>query len=145
MGFGTEKDKQNLLNEIENISKLQKCSVTYDGCLSGEDYIRFIQSCHIGLSPQNPLANFNATSFPSKILSYMSNGLRVVSINIPAIKNSSVGDFLYYFEEQTPEEIANAIMKTNLNDGYNGRGIIANLDNDFSKNIKKLLEEIHNA
>ncbi len=144
LGFGTEKDKQNLLNEIQGVSKLCKCKVTYDGCLSGEDYIKFIQSCDIGLSPQNPLAKFNATSFPSKILSYMSNGLRVVSINIPAIKNSAVGEYLYYFEEQTPEEIANAIMKIDLNDGYNSKKIISDLDKIFSRDIKKLLEEICN-
>ena len=105
-----------------------------------EDYIRFIQSCDIGLSTQNPKAAFNSTSFPSKILSYMANGLRVVSIRIPAIETSAVGKYMYYYEEQQPKEIAKAIMSVNMNDDYNGRKIISNLDTEFYKNIAKLLE-----
>ena len=78
IGFGTEKDKKSLQDSIVKLAKTTSCKVTYDGLLSGEEYIRFIQSCHIGLSTQNPDADFNETSFPSKVLSYMSNGLRVV-------------------------------------------------------------------
>ena len=50
--------------------------------------LKFIQKCQIGLCTQNIDAAFNTTSFPSKILSYMSNGLEVVGVNIAAIKNS---------------------------------------------------------
>ena len=144
IGFGSERQKEDIIKSIADTNKKSAATVTYDGLLSGEEYIKFIQSCHIGLSTQNPSGVYNDTSFPSKILSYMANGLRVVSVDIPAVKTSAVGEHLNYYKNQTPKEIANAIIKTNLNDGYNGRGIIANLDNDFSKNIKKLLEEIHN-
>lgn len=141
LGFGSEKDKGNLLEEIEKVAKISECKVTYDGLISGEDYIRFIQRCHIGLSTQNPSAAFNATSFPSKILSYMSNGLRVVSIRIPAIETSAIGKHMYYYDKQTPEEITKAIMSVDMNDGYDGRKIISELDKDFSKDIKALLGE----
>lgn len=144
LGFGTEKQKKDINELVDEINQKSQATVTYDGLLSGEEYISFIQSCDIGLSPQNPDAAFNSTSFPSKILSYMANGLRVVSINIPAIKNSAVGKYLYYYENQTPEEIANAIMNIDMNDGYDGRKIIADLDDKFMKNIKKLLKEMSN-
>lgn len=142
LGFGSEEDKQNLLKTIEDVSKKTECTVTYDGLKSGEEYIRFIQSCDIGLSTQNPDAAFNATSFPSKILSYMANGLRVVSIRIPAIENSAIGDYMYYYDRQTPEEIAKAIMQVDLNDGYNGREIISKLDKKFTKEIAELINEV---
>lgn len=142
LGFGLEEDKQNLLKTIEDVSKKTECTVTYDGLKSGEEYIRFIQSCDIGLSTQNPDAAFNATSFPSKILSYMANGLRVVSIRIPAIENSAIGDYMYYYDRQTPEEIAKAIMQVDLNDGYNGREIISKLDKKFTKEIAELINEV---
>ena len=126
---------------ISEVSKKSVATVTYDGLLSGEEYIRFIQSCDIGLSTQNPDAAFNATSFPSKILSYMSNGLRVVSIRIPAIEGSAIGKYMYYYDKQTPEEIAKAIMAVDLNDDYNGRQVISKLDAEFSYDIAKLMEK----
>ena len=139
LGYGSEEEKKYLRNAIQE-SRLSDCAeVTYDGQLSGEEYIHFVQSCDIGLSTQNPDAAFNATSFPSKILSYMSNGLRVVSVRIPAIETSAVGDYLYYYDVQTPEEIAKAIMKVDLADNYNSRDIIAQLDREFCAQIKDLL------
>ena len=142
IGFGTEKDKENLLLEIEKVKTLSKCNVTYDGRLSGEEYLKFIQSCDIGLSPQDPNATFNATSFPSKILSYMANGLRVVSIRIPAIESSAIGDYMYYYDVQTPEEIAKVIKKIDINNEYNGKEIISTLHKKFSNDILQFLKEV---
>lgn len=140
LGFGSQEDTNNMKKIILETSKKTKCTVTYDGLKSGEEYIRFIQSCDIGLSTQNPDADFNGTSFPSKILSYMSNGLRVVSINIPAIKESDIGDYMYYYEKQTPKEIARAIQKVNIDDDYNARRIISYLDKKFTKELFKIIK-----
>lgn len=141
LGFGNDADKQNLLNEIDRVSKAAECKVSYDGLLSGEDYIRFLQSCDIGLSTQNPGGAYNDTSFPSKILSYMANGLDVVSIRIPAVETSAIGEYMYYYEEQTPEQIANAIKKINLCDGYVSREVISELDKSFTSDIGKIINK----
>lgn len=139
LGFGSSRDVANMKQVIKDVSGKTKATVTYDGLLSGEDYIRFIQSCQIGLSTQNPDADFNATSFPSKILSYMANGLRVVSIRIPAIETSAVGNDMYYYDKQTPEEIAKAIANIDLLDDYAGRDLILKLDKQFRQEIKEIL------
>ena len=118
--------------------------MTFDGLKSGEEYIEFIQSCDIGLSTQNPDAEFNATSFPSKILSYMSNGLRVVSVRIPAIEQSAIGNYMYYYNEQTPQEIAKAVLSVNLSDNYNGKEVIKKLNTEFTENIKNLINDVTN-
>lgn len=144
LGFGSDEEVQKMKALITEISKSSKAKVTYDGLLSGEEYIRFIQSCDIGLSTQNPDAEFNSTSFPSKILSYMANGLRVVSIKIPAIEKSAVGNYMYYYNNQTPEEIAEAIKSVDLNDNYNGREIISNLSDKFCNNLNSILEDLKN-
>lgn len=138
IGFGSEKDEKLLINQIDEISQKTKCKITFDGLKSGEEYIRFIQKCDIGLSTQNPDAAFNDTSFPSKILSYMANGLRVVSVRIPAVEQSAVGQYIYYYDEQKPEKIAEAIMKVDLNDDYDSRKIIKILDKEFKDNIRNL-------
>ena len=108
-GFGKECDKVAILKTIEDTNAKSEAKVTYDGLLRGEDFIIFLQKCQIGLSTQNPDAAFNATSFPSKILSYLANGLHVVSIRIPAIEQSGVGCCISYYDEQTPKVIADAI------------------------------------
>lgn len=144
LGFGSDEDVRKMKDLITEISNRSDAKVTYDGLLSGEDYIRFIQSCDIGLSTQNPDAAFNATSFPSKILSYMANGLRVVSIRIPAIERSAVGRYMYYYDAQTPKEIAKAIIAVDTTDGYDGRKIISCLNGQFCSEIKELINNDRN-
>ena len=141
LGFGSEEQINRTKERISEINNKKGAKVIYEGLKTGEDYIRFIQSCDIGLSTQNPDAAFNATSFPSKILSYMSNGLRVVSIRIPAIETSDIGKYMYYYDKQTPKDIANAIMSVDLKDNYDSRKIIKELDKKFQKDLKELLDE----
>ncbi len=62
------------------IAAKTKCKITYDGAFYVKKYYEFLQKCHIGLSTQNPYEPFNNSSFPSKVLVYMANGLRVVSV-----------------------------------------------------------------
>lgn len=141
LGFGTAEDTKRMQETVAQLSKRCACTVTFDGLLSGEEYIRFIQSCDIGLSTQNPDADFNATSFPSKVLSYLANGLRVVSIRIPAIEQSAIGSMLYYYDTQTPESIAQAILSVDVNREYDSRKCITDLATQFENALKQLLEE----
>lgn len=138
LGFGSEENVKNVKSEIKRVSSITKAEISYHGQLKGNEYISFLQSCDIGLSTQNPSGKFNNTSFPSKILSYMSNGLRVVSIRIPAIETSYVGKYMYYYDEQNPEKIAKAIMEVDVLDDYDGREIVKELDEQFSKDLKEL-------
>ena len=140
LGFGNEKEKKEMLGIIDDISKKTEAKITYDGLLSGDEFTSFIQSCDIGFSTQTPDAAFNSTSFPSKILTYMVNGLRVVSIRIPAIEKSAVGKFMYYYDEQTPENIANAVKSIDLADGYDSRKELERIDREFVENIVSLTE-----
>lgn len=140
LGFGSDEEIRNMKDCISKVVKKSTAKVSYDGLLTGEDYIKFIQSCDIGLSTQDPNASFNGTSFPSKILSYMANGLRVVSIRIPAIETSDVGDEVFYYDEQTPECIAKAILSVNIQEEYDSRKCIQELECSFKKELKMFLE-----
>ena len=140
IGFGSEKDKKYLLDEIEKVSKKSKCTITYDGLKSGEEYICFMQSCDIGLSTQNPAAAFNETSFPSKVLSYLANGLRVVSIRIRALEQSAVNDLLFYYDENSPQSIADTIKKIKIDDRYDSRQRIQELDSEFVRSLNQLFK-----
>ena len=69
----------------------------------------------------------------------MANGLRVVSIRIPAIEKSEVGKSLYYYDEQTPENIAKAILSIDFYDKYDSRSIISELNNRFVRELASIL------
>ena len=136
----TDEQKVKLKDAIENAKKETKCEITYDGCLGGKKYMEFLQSCHIGLSTQNPEGAYNATSFPSKILVYLSNGLNVVSVKIPPIENSPVGSAMHFYENPTDKNIADAILSVDINNGIDTRQIVNKLHNEFVKDLKNLIE-----
>ena len=140
LGFGEEKDKRELLQSIDQLNGITKCSLSYDGVLSGERYIEFLHSCHIGLSTQNPTDRFNTTSFPSKVLSYLANGLRVISGRIEVLVCSEVDDLITYYDYQSGQSIAAAIISIDCSGYYSGRERIKELDKLFVLNIKLLLE-----
>lgn len=140
LGFGSEQQKKAVKDLVKEVGSKTKCGVSYDGCILGEDYIKFLQSCHIGLSTQNPAGDYNATSFPSKILSYLSNGLRVVSIKIPAVETSPVSDAIAYYGESHPENIANAIKAIDINDSFMSRNLIKQLDSQFRMEIIETIQ-----
>lgn len=142
LGFGNEKDKKATFDAIEKANAAGGASVTYDGLLSGEDYIRFLQKCDIGFSTQTPDADFNDTSFPSKVLSYLANGLRVVSVKINVLELSAVNDLLYYYEENTPEAIAEAVKKVDIQTPYDSRRVIEKLDRQFISDLKEVLKSL---
>lgn len=141
LGFGTKADVENMKETVAKINSDSKSTVTYDGLKTGDEFIDFLQKCHIGLSTQNPTADFNATSFPSKILTYMANGLSVVSIDIPAISGSAVGKQITYYEEQKPERIAEAITMCPIEN--NNREVITRLSVEFTRDLGLMVSSLY--
>lgn len=140
LGFGTSQDLSYTKNLIDEINKQHGVTkVIYEGVKLNEEYLKFIQKCQIGLSTQNMDASFNDTSFPSKILSYMSNGLEVVSANIGVVKNSKISQYIHFYEVQVEKEIANVILNINLNAKSNNVDVVKELDKEFKEDLKAML------
>lgn len=137
IGFGEVEKLKKIIKEY-NIDN--KCLITYDGLLSGDEYTNYLQSCHIGLSTQSMDGEYLESSFPSKILSYLSLGLRVVSCYIDCISQSKIGKLVTYYTDDDPKLIAEAIMKISILEDYDSKSIIKKLDKNFIKDIKSLLE-----
>lgn len=140
LGFGSNEQVRLIEKSIAEVSALNKCSITYDGLLDGNDFIKFLQKCHIGLSTQNPNAKFNDTSFPSKILTYFTNGLQVVSIDIPAIKKSKLANDITFYSKQTPKAIADAILT--IKDFTPHIELLTKLDNELESDLRNLFESL---
>lgn len=140
IGFGTDEEKSKVQEMILNVASITRCNITFDGLLLGEEYTKFIQACDVGLCTQIPEASYNSTSFPSKVLSYMANGLRVVAIKIQALEVSDVNELIYFYEENDSLQIAKRIMSIDWQEIYDSKNKIKELDNKLNKNLKKLLE-----
>lgn len=139
IGSGNHDEVAAVRLRVDEVSSRVQCAVTFDGTKTGEEYARFLQACHIGLSTQRPDSSYCDTSFPSKILSYMANGLHVVSIRIPVVEESAVGDLVHYYEEDDGESVATAIMGVDLSAPYDSRARIRELDNHFVRELSRLL------
>ena len=142
LGFGNPGEIQAIKELCEEMSGKGGAVVSYDGVLKGSAYIDFLQTCQIGLSTQNPDAAFNNTSFPSKILSYMSNGLQVVSADIEAVRRAyGISGYIYCYQKQEPSDIANAILNVDLDNPFDTRAVVQSLDNRFVEQLSLFLRD----
>lgn len=139
LGFGSKQEVENIMRLVKEVQETSEAVVTYDGLLLGNEFVSFLQKCHIGLSTQDPNSTFNDTSFPSKLLTYLSNGLTVITIDIKAIKTSKISHCLNYYKKHDPETIANAIKKAQIMDN---RLCLLKLDEEFQYEIKEFLSNI---
>lgn len=139
IGFGGEKDMERVTNLIEEINSKSTCKVYFDGAFKGKQYFRYIQSCDIGVCIQDPNDSFNLYEFPSKIFSYLSNGLNVVANRIAQIEHSKVYNYLTIAESTEPEKIAAAIRMVNLNNS-NSELMLQKLDSEFKQDLKKIIK-----
>lgn len=142
LGFGNEKELQIIQKEINRISYKTSCKVTYDGCLNGEKFNLFLQTCHIGLNTQNPKEALNDYSFPSKILKYLANGLFVIATSIAVLEKSSIASQIVLVEDDSPVAIANAIKKAGSFDFKQSRQILKRLDCNFINEFKLLMQRV---
>lgn len=139
IGFGTPEQVLQLKERINNVRKKCACELTYDGLLSGDDYAAFLQKCHIGLATQIPDAKYADTSFPSKIISYLTNGLYVLSARFPAVEDCEVSKWISFYDKQTPKSIAEGIMSIDIS-GYNDlRNQLFILDSKVRRDFLKLV------
>lgn len=143
LGFGNDDEIKAVKDKIKEIQPVNCAEVKFVGLLDWDDYKKYLQQCHIGLSTQNLNGgDMNISCFPSKILTYMSNGLPVVSGSIPAITESELKDFIYFYHDQSAESIARAIKKVNLE--IDTRSILSILNKNFSLSLSDMLSENEN-
>lgn len=138
IGFG---DVDDLKKRIEEINSNNGCLINFDGIKSGSEYIEYCQKNHIGLSTQKTEGDYTATSFPSKILSYLSLGINVVSSDIPSVRNSPIGDLISYYKYDDPFSIAEAIKNATLYPSAILQKRINELDKKFILDLKNILND----
>lgn len=139
IGFGTKKEIEKILTVVQEL-KSKGYDVEYDGCLLGESCDDYIRGCDIGLCTQDSESLFNATSFPSKIVNYISLGLNVVAPNLEVINKSPFSSIITTYNGNEHKNIANAIIdaKSKIN---NSNELFDILNKEFIDSAEKLIND----
>lgn len=140
LGQGPKKDISDLMkciNEVNGASNLQK--VKYEGCLLGRQYDEFLQSCHIGINMQMIGAPIEEFAYPSKISSYLGRGLNVVSGSLKSIESSPFAKGISFFQENTPEAVAKAILSCDKRSYDDQVQLIKEAEKSFYSGLEKLM------
>lgn len=124
-----------------NSFKRTYCQITFHDPLDGDEYLQFLQSCDIGLYTQNNDDVDINTSFPSKLMSYLSNGLRIVAARTEPLERSEIADILYFAKSNNGEDIADRIKSIDFEDGYNSREKLDEIHEKLKVDMKALLKE----
>lgn len=142
LGSGVdEEDMRRTLSAIDEMKDMP-CMVSYEGVLLGEEYLVFLQSCHIGLfTRESDKADINS-SFPSKIMSYLSNGLRVVASRADSLTTSDVSDLLFYVDGNDPRDVADAIRNIDIKKDYDSRGTLMAVEEELKNRLSHLIEGV---
>lgn len=141
LGYGTKEMVENIKSKITEVSQKTKCIITYDGLKSGKEFNNFLQQCDIGMSVQNP-GQYNDTSFPSKVFTYMTNGLKVISNRIPAVEQSAVGKYVVYVDDVEPHKIAEQIRNIGRIRETDNKKLFEELDEKLVEDITELLRKV---
>jgi len=103
-GFGS------LAPEVERIASSPRFAgkVSFHQTLPSEAYQKLVVSSQVGLNCQRASDPISEVTFPSKVFSYLSAGLMVLSGTAGAVREIC-GNACVYFEEETPESLATAM------------------------------------
>ena len=141
LGFGSDEEITLIKKHIEDINN-KGGSVTFDGLLTGKEFDYFMSKCHIGLSTQSPTGDYNLTSFPSKVLSYISYGLSVVSVRLEVLEKSLVNNQICYCQTSNPKDISNAIRSLKTVCQRNNSELLELLNVNFKNELNQLLKKM---
>lgn len=141
IGWGSHSDLDRITGLIEEIKEKTSCLIRYDGVLKGEDYLKYLQSCDIGICIQNPQDVFNYYEFPSKILSYASNDLIVIANKLAQISSSKIVKYINIIDKFDPKSIAESIIDISKQERCSNDWLNV-LDKEFVNDLKCMLGDI---
>jgi glycosyltransferase involved in cell wall biosynthesis len=140
-GFGEPADIARLQKSIAQVGSTTSARVTYDGVLAGDEFTDLLQKCSVGLCTQSPDAAFNDTSFPSKVLAYMTNGLTVVSVRMRSLEESALAPEIVFYDGADPLDAAAAIREASGRPTDRSRDRVQALDRICIQELGELLDE----
>ena len=145
LGFGNDNDVEALKRLIDSVNEKKNTDcVCYHNRMNNEEYWKFLQSCDIALSTHSYTAeNYKSSlyTFPSKILTYLANDLRVVAQRLEVLEQSQVCPYIWFYDEPTPEALAQAICSIDISEQYDSRSFISQIDKQFRIDLQSIMDD----
>ncbi len=140
IGFGKKDVVKELKERIEivNTGKGYQ-AVQYDGFLSGKELGEYLSRCDIGLSTYILTDSFANNSFPSKLMSYVTHNLQVVTGDAEAFRKARVATNWLFYKDYTPEAIAETIMEYKKELRQSNEVIVNELNKSFIQSLETVL------
>ncbi len=144
LGFGTEEEVEKLRKQVQilNENKGYECA-RFLGRLEGNEYYAVLQKCDIALSTHKyDETNMESAdhTFPSKLLVYLGNNLRIVAQKIECLTESSLCPHIAFYSSADAEAVAQTIKQLDLESEFDASEFLNTLDDIFGKELKNLLE-----
>ena len=138
LGFGNT-------NKVKDYVVEQKLEsrVIFEGTKVGQDLLSFLSKCDVGLSVQKTDDEFNNSSFPSKIITYLKCGLSVVATPSVSLIESPFKDAVHLADNDDRRSICDAILKINLNEKKGN--LLDLIREDFKVHFYSLLKSVINS
>lgn len=140
IGTGTTEDIREVTDRVRCLNQSGK-KVFYDGIRTGRKYREYLQKCDIGLCIQDQTDIFNRYGFPSKVVSYLSNGLDVITNGLIQIKTSELAGYVNIVESDEAETIAVYINEKRYQK-RNAEAVVRSLDLAFHAELEKLINQL---
>lgn len=138
MGFGSDVDLDLFQRRLDD--EVPGARVTFHGKLVGFEHDALLQRCDVALAVQVTEGVFNSSSFPSKVLTYLSHGLTVVSVPAPAVVGSEVAECLSFSRDDSPQAIAAAVVAAVSADNPPPWEVLRRLDRQFKVSLAEKVE-----
>lgn len=137
-GYGSDQQVKSIVNLIKKTNhSLGSEACIFHGKLLGDAFSNLLNSCDIALNPQIE-GDYMTTAFPSKILTYLSHNLHVLSTNIESIKASVLAPHINFTKNDSPLEIAKTIQNIDIRKRKNNSKLIKNMEDKLIEEMKKL-------
>lgn len=136
----SEKDKSEFEALIDEVNaQCGRKAVVYHGLLNDNEYQELLLRADIALNPQKD-GGYGAFLFPSKILTYLSYGLPVVSTKGLSIVKSKVAPVIAFAESYEPKDIAKTIKNTVYHEPEFYINAVKKLNEELKADMAGLLE-----
>lgn len=138
-GYGTDEEESQICKQIQALSPDVRERIVFEGMLLGKEFDDLLNRCEIGLCTQDANASYTLSSFPSKVITYLNHALSVVAIRIPTLINSDVSDIVHFYDEDSPESVAKAVLSIGKPDRTKIEGKLAVLDDLFVNQLCQIV------
>lgn len=138
-GFGDSATLADLQIEILKNNATSHTKVSYKGCLDQNELVCTLTSYDIGLATQYINTPFSSTSFPSKILTYLSAGLLPVCATSPALNSWKYNSFIHIYNQADLLDLRDWLISSYNGQLQNNYNVVAQIEGDIIKDLQRNL------